>query len=188
MVIMRKEVKKIMLTKKTVLTPAMSLLLSGIVLFGAGSVIVNAQTDQSPDSGLVAELASKFNLDKSQVQAVFDSYHKEHRQEMEQARQQQIENRLNQAVSDGKITSEQKKEILTEIAKLKSEFDPTTMKDQTDEERQASMQKHKEEIDAWSQSTGIDASYLMMGGRHGGPRPDNQLSGSTATASPTPTQ
>jgi hypothetical protein len=59
-------------------------------------------------SDIVQRLAQKFGLQETEVQAVFDEVHQERHQKMKQ----DMENRLNQAVQEGKITESQKQAIL----------------------------------------------------------------------------
>ena len=87
------------------------------------------------DAALSAKLASKFNLDKSDVQKVID----EVRQEQKDAMKDKWHNELKQALSDGKITQEQYDHITTEMAKIDTMRD--SLKDESSSERKATIKE-----------------------------------------------
>src|SRR3972149_7503644 len=87
------------------------LILGGMVsagYFGAGAIFAD---DESQHNTIVTKLAQKFNLNESEVEAVFQSVRDERQVEM----QQQREKRLNDAVNDKVITDAQKNAILPRI-------------------------------------------------------------------------
>lgn len=131
----------------------------------AGSGIVSAATpgngSPSGQSNLVDAIASKFNLNKSDVQAVFD----QNRQNREAERQQKFEARLDRAVKDGKITSAQKDQILAKQAELKSYME--SIKDKSPKERHQLMKTKLDELKAWAKENNIPLQYLGPGGVHG---------------------
>lgn len=141
-----------------------------------GVQIASAATDTSstnPMSGLVDAVATKFNLNKSDVQAVFD----EQRSQMEADHEADIKEQVAQLVSDGKLTQEQADKINAKRAELKAERDANRDADHnlTADQRKAKMDERKASIDAWFKEAGIDTQYhyLLMGGHgrggHGGP-------------------
>ena len=69
---------------------------------GASMVSAASTTDSSdPMSSLVDAMASKFNLDKTQVQAVFD----EQKSAMQAEREAEMKTKIAQLVTDGKLTT-----------------------------------------------------------------------------------
>lgn len=132
--------KKILLTVVTVAT-------SGLVLFGATS-IVKAETTNSNRDNIIDKLVSKFKLNKADVQAVFDQA----RTDRQKQRLQMMTDRLSQAVKDGKITEAQKTAILQKF-----------------QERQTERQKERQEMQDWANKNGIDFSKIggMGRGMHG---------------------
>src|SRR4051812_426947 len=76
----------------------------------AGVTAVSAATPTDSQSSLVQKIADTFHLDKSKVQAVFD----EHKSQVQADHQAKFEERLSQAVTDGKLTADQKTKILAE--------------------------------------------------------------------------
>lgn len=136
-------------------------------LAGVGGVgVASAMTPTDTNStSIVDRIASKFNLNKDEVQKVFDEAHKERYTEM-QAKQQE---RLEQAVTDGKLTQEQAdhitaatKEISTLMQQAKSSGNSETVRTQI-----------RDKVDAlrdWAKENDIDMKYIGHGGRgyHGG--------------------
>lgn len=138
-----------------------------------GVQIASAATNSSSNdhmSNLVDALATKFNLNKSDVQSVFD----EQRSQMEADREADLKKQVAQLVSDGKLTQDQADKINAKRAELKAERDANRTADQnlSDDQRQAKMEERKTALDTWFEQNGIDSQYhyLLMGGRgHGGP-------------------
>lgn len=145
---------------------------------GLYSVQASAATSNNPDDSLANKIATKFNLKKEDVQTVISDFHKEEHSQHQADRQKHTEERLTQAVKDGKITEEQKTKILEYLKTQQSFFEG--LKDKTDEERHKAMETHKEEVKKWASDNGIDLKYVMGGGPgmgrgpHGGPDHDRQ--------------
>lgn len=135
--------------------------------------VVNAATDTTssdPMSSLVQKIADKFNLNKSDVQAIFD----QQRDEMETQREQAFKDRLAQAVKDGKLTQDQADKITAKAAELKANRDANRnkFKSMTEEERHAAMKSERDALDQWVNDNDIPTEYLHFGMRgHGGPPP-----------------
>ncbi len=137
-----------------------------------GVQIASAATDTSttstnPMSSLVEAVASKFNLNKTDVQAVFD----EQRTKMEAEREADLKEQVAQLVNDGKITQDQADKINAKRAELKAERDANRTNDQdlTDTERKAKMEERRSTLNSWLSDNDIDSeyAYLLMGGRGG---------------------
>ena len=114
----------------------------GIV--GLGS-FASAQTSTS-NSSIVDKIATKFGLNKTEVQAVFDA----EKSEKQGERRAEAGARLQQLVTDGKITAEQKTKIEAKQAELKTK-----------------RQEAKTALDTWATENGIDAKYLIGFGKGG---------------------
>ena len=130
-----------MISKKVILPMAAVGIIAATVI---GASVATADTADSKSS-LIDKLATKFNLNKSEVQAVFD----EHRTEMRATHEARYEERLAQAVRDGDLTEDQKTKILAKhkalAAKFESEKD--SFKDKTPEERRAAMESLRSDIE-----------------------------------------
>lgn len=133
---------------------------SGLV--GVG--VVSAQPANGRSS-LVDAVASKFNLNKSDVQKVFDENKAQHQAE----HQQKVSDRLQKLVDDGTITASQKTAIEAKLKDFRAsrEADMSSMKDLTPAERKAKMEAHKTELESWAKAQGLDLSRLK--GVFGGP-------------------
>ena len=118
---------------------------------------------------LVDQIASKFSLNKADVQKVFD----DNRTANQATHSQAFTARLATLVKDGQLTQVQADKIQakqTEIAAFKA-----SLKSKTPAERQAAMKTERDAVAQWAKANGIDASYLMPGrggtmgpGGHGG--------------------
>jgi len=125
-------------------------LTAGIIGLGGVATTALAATNGSDYPPIVQKIADKFNLKPADVQAVFEQQH-EDRQKNHQAK---LEETLNQAVKDGKLTETQKDKLLAKLESLKDEI-----KDEIKENRQEHHENHqkiKSELEAWAKANGID--------------------------------
>lgn len=135
-------------------------------------VAAMAQSDTSTSSSsIVDKIASKFNLNKADVQKVFDEEHATREAE----REQKSKDELAALVKAGTLTQAQADKITAKRAEMKADMEANrdAMKDKTEAERKAAMDAKKAELDKWASDNGIDVKYVMPGhgGRsHGGPR------------------
>lgn len=149
--------------------------------------IVGVASAQTESSSLVDKISQRFNIDKSEVQKVFD----EDRTQRQAEHQQRFEARLTQAVKDGKLTEDQKSKLIAKQKELKAAMEAKreSMKDQREdmaskteterqqlmEQRRAEMDKLKSEIEAWEKENNIPTGYLGLhgpgGGHDSGPKP-----------------
>jgi hypothetical protein len=138
--------------------------LSGAALAGAADT-----KTQDPMNSIVSAIAKKFNLNQADVQQVFD----EQRTAIETKRAAEEKSRLDQAVTDGKITAEQRDKIIAKRAELKAGMEnfKSSLEGKTDEERKATMEKQRTDLEQWAKDNGISEEYLnffMKGpGGHG---------------------
>lgn len=130
--------------------------LAGASLFGVSSAL--AQTPQEEGTSLVQRIATKFNLNQADVQAVFDEQRDEHHKQ----KQIRFEERLSQLVTEGKITEEQKTKILAKFSEMKEQRDANKdeLKDKTPEERKAAHDQKHAELKAWAEANGIDLEVV----------------------------
>jgi hypothetical protein len=160
--------------QKVALTAATASIVGLVTAVGMASA-------ESGSTSLVDKLSQRFNLNKAEVQEVFN----EERAAREAEHEGRYEARLTQAVKDGKLTEEQKTKILAKHKELQAEMQKShenmqaereSLKDKTEAERQAFMeQKHEEmdklhsEIEAWEKENNIPSGYLMggHGAKHG---------------------
>ena len=159
---------------KKIIVPVIALCVLSLVSFlGVRSVRAD---ENSAYPSIVQKLVERFNLNTEEVQQVFDEVRNERRQQM----QAHFEERLEQAVSDGKITKEQKQAILAKKGEMETNRGGLN-KDLLSEglapkERREEMESHRQEMKAWAEENGIDLDFLPMllgkgyRGGFGGPR------------------
>ena len=84
-----------------------------------------------------------------------------------------MEKKLNQAVAEGQITSQQKDEIISKLQEMKTFFD--SLKDKSPSERKAALQANRIGLLRWAKDNHIPKRFIAPRGIHGGPgshRPD----------------
>jgi len=145
-----------------------------VAVLGAGLLAVNQVSAQdagtNPHDSLIQRLVTKFGLNEADVKQVFDEEMETRHAEMEK----RMEERLNQAVTDGKLTEEQKQKILAKHEEMKANREAAmeSFENMTDEERKAAMEAKHEELQTWAEENDIPEEYFMMkmmkGGIHGG--------------------
>jgi len=141
--------------------------LGGIGAIGVASAATNSATTGS--SSIVDKIASKFNLNKSDVQAVFNEDRTTRQADMA-AKQKE---RLAQAVTDGKLTQAQADYITkaqAEIASLRGTTKPGEESDTTREQ----IKTKTEALRKWATDNKIDLKYVMGGGMRGHSGPMNR--------------
>ena len=156
------------------------LLVSGAVLsIGAASVgtmglahaATSSSTSTNPQQGLIDKLVSKFNLNKDDVQKVFD----QDRSNREATRQQEIQDKIAALVKDGKLTQDQADKLIAKGKELQTqrEANRDAMMNKTDAERKTAMDAQRDSFKKWLSDNGIAEEYgrLIMGHGHGGRGP-----------------
>lgn len=167
---------------KKILIPVFAVVVGGGSLLGV-STLVNAQSSNSPFTGLAQSIAKKFNLNQTDVQSVINSYMQQQHQTMMQNMQQRLQNKLNLEVQQGDITSSQEASITSELSTLKSQFNPSSFKSMTQQQRQQAMQTQQNDLKSWAQTKGINLSLIPFGFGMGHGRFGNRY---PPTVTPTP--
>lgn len=131
---------------------------TGIGLVGVtGLGVASAATDapSGKTDSIIDKLAVKFHLDKGEVTQVFE----ETRAEREAKHQQRLEERLDQAIKDGKLTEEQKTKILAKLEELRNARGGS--KEMTPGERRAAKIESHQGLEQWATDNNIPLHYLM---------------------------
>ena len=142
-----------MKVSKRIIIPAIGFTMAGS-LYGATKVRAASNPNRR---SLVQELSTTFHLDPSKVQTVVA----QHKSEVAQSREANYEQRLDQAVTDGKLTASQKSLVLTEHDKLQSELQSDLANDPTGHSR--ALGQLRQAASAWAKQNGIDVSWLLPG-------------------------
>ncbi len=138
------------------------------------ATLTTAQS-KNPMSSLVSAIATKFNLNTTDVQQVFDAQ----KAQMDAERQAKDAERLTQAVTDGKLTQAQADLITAKQKELQTNRE--ALKDKTEAERQTAMKTEMDSLKQWMTDNKIPVGYLPVGGPgghggrgHGGPGMDGR--------------
>jgi hypothetical protein len=121
-----------------------SLAAVSVIAVGGGAMAL--AEDSSSGTTLADRIATKFNLNKNDVQAVFDEEHKTRQAE----RLADVSQDLQASVEAGKITAEQK-----------------TLIENKTKENQAAREAEMTALRDWATTNNINMRYLMGGGLHG---------------------
>lgn len=114
-----------------------------------------AETLSANPKSFLQYLIEKFNLNKTDV----ENAAKDFRNERQEERLKTVEEKLTQAVTDGKITEEQKTKILEKIKSWQDEKD--TWFGLTREERMTKRSEHRAEMKKWAEENGIDLHSII---------------------------
>jgi hypothetical protein len=134
-----------------------------ITAVGTAGTAWAASTATTRDDSLATKIAQKFNLKESDVKAVFT----QDRAAREAERQKNFESQLTQAVTDGKITTDQKDKIIAKQKEFKAYLE--SIKDKTRAEKQDLLKAKKAELQQWATDNNIPMQYLRGVGHKGGP-------------------
>ncbi len=127
--------------KKKLIIPAIALsLVLGLGYLGFSKSQVYAQEDTFPP--MLQRLTERFNLNEEEVSNFMEETREEHRAD----RKNQITEKLNEAVSNGILTEDQKNELLSII--------------ETDS---GERQQHRDEVQAWAEENGVNLADLDLG-------------------------
>lgn len=127
---------------------------------GAASMVSATESPGATDTGntsIIDKIASRFNLDKNEVQAVFDEEHQARETERE-AHEKQM---LDKAVSSGKLTQAQADhiaQVMSEIRALHNEAEPGRLTSDA-------LDQIKSKMDAlhdWAEANNIDVPFMKI--------------------------
>jgi hypothetical protein len=147
--------------RKEVITIKRKLFVPGIAIFimlGISIASLNAVSAQEVSSypPIVQKLAERFNLNPSEVEDVFQEMHEERQADMHA----QFEERLNDLVSEGKLTEEQKLKVLDKIEEMQTKME--SLRDLNPEERRQESREMHEEMRKWFEDSGINFEELRF--------------------------
>lgn len=151
---------------KKIIVPAFAL--SILTLAGTVGIENTYAHGFGGDESLSQALVEKFSLNEDEVKTFFEERREARQAEMAAQR----EEALNQLVSEGKLTEDQKNALTSKFEENRAEREANreNFKEMTREERKAERDAHKEEMDQWFEDNGIDKSVLdgLRGGKRGG--------------------
>lgn len=136
--------------KKTITAAAVA----GVVALGGTTAVVAAHESTKIDNHppIVKKLADEFKLDENKVHKVF----LDNKRDRQGARQEKLNQRLDQAVREEKITEDQKTKLLTKLQELKAPFNSTK------DDRKITMKDRRAELKKWADENGINLDELKV--------------------------
>lgn len=134
----------------------------GLVILGAGTTFAASNSQkEKPMTALVSAIATKFNLNSSDVQTVVDQVLIEERAARKAEHNQLFIDRLNQAVTDKKLTQDQADKIIAKQKEIQSNM--ANFSEMTGAERQAAQKDQFDSLKKWASDNNIPAQYLIPG-------------------------
>lgn len=133
--------------------------MTGLLAVGAIGILPAYAEDSTTYAPIVQKLADRFGLNVEDVEEVFDEERAERHAEMLQS----FEDRLSEAVTNGKITEEQKQLILDKHEEMQAKMKELKSQDLTREEMQEEMKTYHEELKAWADEQNIDLPLFGFG-------------------------
>ena len=147
------------MNKRIKLAVATAAIIGGTVIT-TGLVSADDSSDSNGIFGNLAQrISERFDLDQNEVESFFAEMHQERHQE----REDRFEARLDELVSTGEITEEQKQAILNKHEEFQAQHQEMreALKDLTPVERRETMETHHEEMKAWAEENGIDLEVVL---------------------------
>lgn len=144
--------------KKTIVLPVAALALMAMLAYGVGQVKADEQFKNHP---LVQFIAERFDLDEEEVLTAMEDFQEQRHEQVGV----QFENRLTQAVLDGKLTEDQREMILQKHEEMRAEQESNwaALREMSADERRDEIMVRHEELKSWAEENGIDLSYFNMG-------------------------
>ncbi|MCB9813101.1 MAG: hypothetical protein H6772_01710 [Pseudomonadales bacterium] len=159
-----KKIKRISLSKKFV-APMIIVGVIAIATLNSAGLVDAQQSDSDSDTQQVGpreslshKFASRFGLNETDVNNALKEFRMDRNQERHARMEENLSNRLEQAVENGTLTSAQMYSVLEKHAELESKFDE--LDDLSPEERHEAMADIHDEMDAWAQERGIDMNKI----------------------------
>lgn len=165
----------ITMNKKTLIISGILVAVLGLGYFGATQVFADENNWEKPR--MIQRLIERFGLNEKEVDQFITEERETTRQEMQAKRRAEIEEKLAQAVTEGKITEEQKGLLLAKMEEHMSDNNRTRpaeidgWQEMTREERQSIMEQKRSEsesrraeFESWADQNGINLGDLGIFG------------------------
>lgn len=147
--------------KKPLILAALLTTVLGLSVYSVKAV--DAQEDISTKTTFVQKLAQKLGLEETRVEGAVNEIRDERKAEMKT----ELENRLKQAVTDGKLTEAQKTSLLamlekkrTELSKMHEELEGLTPEERQSRKIELKATRDINPLQEWAENEGIDLSTL----------------------------
>lgn len=145
--------------------PVVALTLIGGTLLATHSAQAEGNSRPFGMDSIVQKIAQRFNLNEADVKAVFDEQHAEMKKQM----QAKMEAELNQAVSEGKLTEEQKQKIIAKRSEMRASHEDKIVlfkegEKPSEDQLIAFKAEHDQELanlKQWAKDNNVPFEYLM---------------------------
>jgi hypothetical protein len=156
---------------KKIISYAILPVLGLAILGGSTTFAASNSNGEKPMDALVSALATKFNLNSTEVQTVVEQVMTEKRATREAEHNKAFTERLNKAVADKKLTQDQVNTIIAKQKEMQSKM--ADFKNLTGVEHRTVMKEQMTSLKQWALDNNIPKEYLMFGiggmsfGHHG---------------------
>ncbi len=134
-----------------------AVIITSSVVALASLALVSVSAPQAHAGNFLQDLAAKFGIKHEQMQ----QFRQEHHQQNQADRLQKLTERLDQAIKEGKLTTEQKGMILAKAAEMQSFRD--SLKDKSPQERRDAMKQKHDELKKWAEDNHIPEPFALRG-------------------------
>jgi hypothetical protein len=133
-------------------------------LTGVATTSALTASDNSTGTSLIDKLVTKFNLNKDEVEAVFQAERAEHKAEMKAERSEA----LKMALNNGKLTQAQYDYILNAHVEIDALIEAAGSRDEQSDEEKAAIKEKFEALRGWFKEQDLNLRDLGIGRGHGG--------------------
>jgi len=154
--------------KKVALSAAAVTTLAGATYGVSQLDTVSAQGGlEAGQDSLVQRLVERFNLDETEVREFFT----EHREERQEQRHQRAQERLDEAVENGTLTTDQRDALEEKHQEMQDlrEANKDEWRELSADEKHELREQHHEQMEAWAEENGIELSLFKFGQKGGQP-------------------
>lgn len=130
---------------------------AGLAGITTASALTN--THSSTGTSIIDKIASKFNLNKDDVKAVFDEDRAQHQADMKEKRTEALKT----ALSDGKITQAQYDHIVTAQNEIDALMDSSESPREQSDETKAAIKSKFDALRTWMKDQNLTPSSLGLG-------------------------
>lgn len=132
--------------------------MTGLLAVGSLGVFPVGAQESISYPPIVQKLADRFGLNPDEVEEVFEEERANHHAQV----LQNFEDRLDEAVSEGKITFEQKEAILDKHEEMQAKMSELLNKGLSPYQMHEEMRAHHEELRAWAEEHDIDIPFMAL--------------------------
>ena len=151
------------MNKKILIVPALALSVG--LLMHSSAPQAQAFSFGEAQQSLIAKIAERFGLNQDEVQTVVTQQRQEFRAQRHTEMQARFSERLDEAVSNGELTEDQRQTIEQKHEGLRTthEQEMEDRQNMSREQWRETRESHHAEMEQWADDNGIDMKYFMRG-------------------------